>query len=674
MNSPRKRGGYFVEDPGQGWKKDWKPGTPAEYIQPGIPHCDMPAYRGERYEATVPDTLDLAERVRLAIHGMTENTHPGCDHDLYCGVEWLPSPRMLSSGYSSADVTVKLKEAVCLARIMCGSEQNLHVDRVWMDVCLKQQGDDGLIYIPVKGRPWVLEGHPEYISGGIPDIDQWISPFMNGQMLRNMSVYAARDGSVFWPDRIRRIVDGLTALAVDGGEFAYFWPGAHSAQKTYPPNVRPRLHFSQVEVSMVTLGLTLAYRQTGYEPALNLARKLHAFQRHCFFTPEGAMLTPQQGSVKAHLLAHVRGMISMADYGLIAQDDELLQFAASTYEWARTGANQETGYFPNLLPCPGWRMPERISGVMGNWPEGIQGGHWTLSSAEDFNPCEVAGLAGMVGVALKLSDPEDGIADYWDDVDRWVRNMIAESQMLDTDWVYYLPGTKGGESLRVDEPVQVGPNWTTERVPERNLGSWPTAALPNDWCGEEGKGGYSFSPCDTAWVTRTLYWVWKQMLTYRHRTLSVHLLFNRASPWADIDSYVPYQGRVDIRVKQPLDLCVRIPEWVSPPDVGVRIVGGDLRARDRTTAFDGRYVRIGSVRQDDVVTVAFPIPERTDSVDIRMGGSHGQYSLVRRGNDVVSIFPRGRYYPFYQQRGHYRTGEPRWRKVERFVSDESVDQ
>ncbi len=112
---------------------------------------------------------------------------------------------------------------------MCGSEQNLHVDRVWMDVCLKQQGDDGLIYIPVKGRPWVLEGHPEYISGGIPDIDQWISPFMNGQMLRNMSGYAARDGSVFWPDRIRRIVDGLTALAVDGGEFAYFWPGAHSA-------------------------------------------------------------------------------------------------------------------------------------------------------------------------------------------------------------------------------------------------------------------------------------------------------------------------------------------------------------------------------------------------------------------------------------------------------------
>lgn len=70
VNTPRKRDGYFVEEPGQGWKEDWKPGTPAGYIQPEIPHTDMPAYGGERYEATVPDTLDLAERARLGIHGL----------------------------------------------------------------------------------------------------------------------------------------------------------------------------------------------------------------------------------------------------------------------------------------------------------------------------------------------------------------------------------------------------------------------------------------------------------------------------------------------------------------------------------------------------------------------------------------------------------------------------
>ena len=41
---------------------NWKPGDPIGYISPQIPECEMPPFRGERYEAMVPDTLDLAER------------------------------------------------------------------------------------------------------------------------------------------------------------------------------------------------------------------------------------------------------------------------------------------------------------------------------------------------------------------------------------------------------------------------------------------------------------------------------------------------------------------------------------------------------------------------------------------------------------------------------------
>ena len=49
-----------------------------------------------------------------------------------------------------------------------------------------------------------------------------------------------------------------------------------------------------------------------------------------------------------------------------------------------------------------------------------------------------------------------------------------------------------------------------------------------------------------------------------------------------------------------------------------------------------------------------------------------KYTLVPRGNEVVDIYPRGRYYPFYQ-RNHYRSAEPRWRKVGRFVSARQID-
>ena len=59
--------------------KDWKRGDPIGYMQPDIPEVNLPPCNGERYEALVPDTLDLAERARLAIHGMTEPTDPEAD-------------------------------------------------------------------------------------------------------------------------------------------------------------------------------------------------------------------------------------------------------------------------------------------------------------------------------------------------------------------------------------------------------------------------------------------------------------------------------------------------------------------------------------------------------------------------------------------------------------------
>ena len=93
-----------------------------------------------------------------------------------------------------------------------------------------------------------------------------------------------------------------------------------------------------------------------------------------------------------------------------------------------------------------------------------------------------------------------------------------------------------------------------------------------------------------------------------------------------------------------------------------------MNATERTVGWDGRYVRVGEVRPGDLVAVVFPIGERTDVVYVQKR----KYTLVRRGNDVVSIFPRGQYYPFYR-RDHYRSAEPRWCKVQRFVSAKQID-
>ena len=48
------------------------------YADRSLPKIPLPHFDGERYEAKVPDTLELAERAELAIHGITEIPRWAC--------------------------------------------------------------------------------------------------------------------------------------------------------------------------------------------------------------------------------------------------------------------------------------------------------------------------------------------------------------------------------------------------------------------------------------------------------------------------------------------------------------------------------------------------------------------------------------------------------------------
>ena len=271
---------------------------------------------------------------------------------------------------------------------------------------------------------------------------------------------------------------------------------------------------------------------------------------------------------------------------------------------------------------------------------------------------EMCQVADMVALALKLSDA--GIRDCWDDVDRWARNMFAEGQLTSSDWidrVGHAGSERGGDEGYPNSVIEL--NETGEQVAERNLGGfagWPT---PNDWYAGIGMG---IMHCCTGNGTRAIYYLWDHILTQQDGKLRVNLLLNRASPWADVDSHIPYTGQVDVKVKQPVELSVRIPEWVEPGDARCQVSG-----TDRSLGWDGRYAQVGAMKPGDVATLTFPIAERTEVVYLE----RRKFTLIRKGNDVVSIDPPGKYCPLYQ-RPHYRVDSTRWRKIERFVSNESI--
>ena len=643
-------------------KESWKPGDPIGYIRSEIPEFKTPPYLGEQYEATVPDTLDLQQRARLAIHALTEATDPLADHEPYYVAHFRTNPPVMVHSSWHGATQAKFMEAVPLMRIVSGSDQNLQVDEKWMEVALKSQGPDGLIYTPTGGRPWAywsvyidkpiresnIQGVP---AGERGEGDQLIAPSGNGRMLSAMSLYAARDGGSMWHDSVRRLVDGLIELAVDKGEIAYYWPNIQLARKERPPDGHDLVAAGFDGYSHVVNGLVHAHRLLGYEPALEMARKITALMR-LYFGPDGSFLSSPGNPLRAHFHGHSHSLLAMLRYARTVHDEELTEFVERSYEYAK-------GYVSNLA----WKQrPPTVSvsgevvrtpggSLIGYFPEVVNTPQW-----EGAETCEVA---DMIALALELS--EAGVGDYWDDADRWVRNMLAEGQLLTTDWIHSISeaGLTGPRAQAL-APSMVDAYSTTDRVPERNLGSFAGWAAANDWYVGDGFG---IMHCCTVNGARTMYWIWQRMLQHQEGRLRVNLLLNRASPWADVDSHIPYQGRIDVKVKQAVDLAVRIPEWVAQGETRCEVNG-----EERRVSWDGRYARFGSVKPGDVATLSFPIGERTDVVHIEKQ----RFTLVRKGTEVVSIDPPGRFHPLYQ-RQHYRDGATRWRTIGRFVSHETIN-
>jgi hypothetical protein len=609
-------------------------GAKLTYINPEAAAPPAPAYPGDYYDALAPATLDLGERAALCVNALTESLDPELDDELYWIVDLLAAEPAM---YHTVDdhVQAKFFQALPLDRTASGSRQNLDIEHRLLHTLLKMQGPDGLLYIPIKGRPWALPPDPNPWAGldYLPTGEHWCSICMTGRVLGAFCIYALKDPSGPWREAANRLAQGLMDLCIVEGDIAYLFANCTEPGKPVVKPERRPVGFRAAFAGWVAQGLAQCCRALGNQEAGVMAEKLmrYIMRDAGYFGPHGEFAEefPEQGNHLIHFHAHTCQIMAALEVVQATGDQELLAAAVRAYDYAVGQGEPLVGFFPEWL------------------------------GAKHHCTSEICEVADMIAAAVKLSLL--GI-DKWDDVDRWVRNQFAEGQLTDIGWL------TDGHLAPIDRSMSPqpgagcqGPDFgTTDRVAERVIGSfagWPDA---NDFV--QGRG-WSIMHCCTGNGTRALYYVWERILTRRDDTLRVNLLLNRASQWADLDSHVPYAGRVDVRVKQELKLEIRLPEWVQPPEAACAVNGAP-----RALTFDGRYARVGKVKAGDEVRLTFPIAERSDTVIIE---KH-PYTLVRRGNEVVHIDPPGRNRPLYQ-RGHYRAGTTLWKQVTRFAPDQEIE-
>ena len=588
------------------------------YINPDVPEVKLPEIRGERSEALVPDTLDLAERAALVIHGMTGPTDPEADYEVYWRAHFRYHPAIMLHAPADVGIRSKFQIALPLMRLVSGSDLDRHVEQRWLELLLHEQGPDGLIATPLVGRPWGVPSEVEAGAGlNVPegDFEQMIEPQHNGFCIAAACHYGSLCDRDFWEAYARRIVDGYRRLVVRDGDEAIipkwlFAPGDLDCAGAEPPR-----GIMASAAGWSALGMNRCWRVFGYEPARDLGGQLlrYILRSSGYFAPDGSfgLDVPDAGPDHSrygvtHFHAHTLVLLHALDHAQMTGDAELADLTRRGFQKALSYGESTVGWFP-----------ERVTGLC--YPQA----------------CELCCTADMIMMALLYAAGGDDAC--WDHADRWLRNQFAECQLRRVDWIHRMH--TGEPPSQPHDPRQEGPTaCTDDRVAERNIGAFSGWADVNEWMllHEERKFLRGIQHCCTGNAARALYLAWNHAVEHAGGVLRVNLLLNRAGPWADVDSHIPYAGQVDVHVKQPVDLRVRIPEWVKPAEAA-----GTVNGKERRLDFDGRYAKFGSCKPGDAAVLAFPIGERPDVIHVE----RRRYDLVRKGNEVVVISPPGLHSP-----------------------------
>ena len=624
----------------------------------------------ESYGIDVPDTLDLADRCRLALQGVANTSDPEDDGLFWFELHWNVNPPYLMHSGCDIECGFKTLDNYFQLRHAAGCEDYRAREEQLLSFLLSCVEDDGLFWArSVPKRPWHMDGYSPHSDYANRPVDLAIPSSTGGLMAVLAARNAVPEEKGRYDELLRRMVRGLDAAAVKRDDYAYFpdckaghpfcmprggWPGTREPSDEHESGEGTVVAYFGYPLQ----GLCRWAAQSGDEQALNLAGRFARFgMKKKFWGHPGdpdRMAGWEQGHVDSHFHARAIFLHGLLDYGLLAGERHAVDFVRSSYEHMRCWGIGRIGFIPT------WVNGKRIS-------------------------METCFLGDLVALAVKMSLA--GVGDYWEDADRVIRNHLVEAQITDRSVLERIQertpreqeGTAEASTVEDDDTVPVTSRPTslagepprsalagahqvcTDNVLDRCVGTFLSYLLPASAL------NWRTMSCCNANGCRGLYYAWEAITRRSGEDGQVNLLLNRASPWLDVNSYLPCEGRVEIRNKTCRRISVRVPSWVRANEVQLRV-----NDADRPVRMVGRYLAVDEVKGQDVIRIDFPIgTEAFQRTAHAKTADETLYTITARGNTILDIRPRDEnplHYPLYRRCEPSRTAKLR-RQVDRRVSE-----
>lgn len=444
-----------------------------------------------------------------------------------------------------------------------------------------------LSYINEDGFSWVKLNH--YEESNNPNIPYGISTWATMKALLSLSETYSRTGDINILKMTRKIFESLRSLASwDTGRAWYKGGGGPIVNGEWYPT-------GQTNSYPATIAHILRYWEiTRDEEAFDFAcaladGMLAGLQENI---PENNKIQ-QDGSFKGHTHTTLHAVWGIAYLGAITHNPRYIEYARKVYEYV-ISCGTDYGWFP----CAMW--DDIVRGVS-----------------------ETCAVADMTTIGVWLA--KAGYSEYWDNVERAVRNYLRYMQFFVTPFYKDL-------YLRLNRDCSNEEIKNSLNILQSLQGGFLCCAKPDDIIVlpyYEDRRGMFMAGCCVAEGMRGLYIVWENIVTLGEKgEVFINMSLNRETKEVKVISHYPEEGGVSVIAKRQGTFFVRPPEWAPRGEIET------LRNNQRISSkWRGSYIEFSNVTSGDVLTVKYPLPDFIQKVQV----NNQEYEVIWRGNTVVEV-------------------------------------
>jgi hypothetical protein len=530
---------------------------------------------------------------RWGQHFLVHNARPDLKYACRFSLDWSCPPRLLGEDLvANGDTDCRSDWEFMFMAEMCGVGKTADAAAGVRRRILGYLGPDHLAHVPGA-----------IYCGGVPGDRIYISPWTTGKILVSLAETFARSGDPAAKQRARQVFVALRGLASwDSGRAWYVGGnGPYLDGKWYDT-------FVTVNTSCQTEPVFRYWLATGDPEALELAKALARGTVDGLQQNLGCRRVRPDGSFSDHTHMHTHEVWGVAHVGAALHDPRLLEWARQVYEYVRS---RGTDY--------GW-FPERM----------ILGGDKPWDGFPDrVHISETCVTGDMVSIAACLA--QGGYPEYWDHVERYVRNYIRQTQFIMTPPIeaWYRNQWQGKPAKGVEAALA---------AIRRYQGACGAMVEVNG-----GPGRWQPCGCCAPEAMRAIYTAWKNTVVEDPRGVWVNMSLNHQSPAATVTSFLPGVGRLSVTPGKPGDFYVRPPSWA--PRAMVQAWRNDKSA---VPVWRDDYLLFAGASPGERLAIAYPLPDFVQKVGV--GGKLEEqraYRVVWRGNTCLGVEPRAAIFPFF---------------------------